>query len=263
MSQLIHGLKKKLFQKSRLSEYSSLLDYALENGYKVTSLSDWYEHGFYPGQKVLVLRHDVDYNPAGAYKMFLIEKEKGVKSTFYFRWSTMKDSVVRKILTDGFEVSLHYETLATYCKKHRIYSKQEVTEDVMIKCKKMLIKEIGKFESLYGKIKTICSHGEIWNMKVGIPNYVILNEEFCLEQGILFETYDQAILSKFSKYISDSSINTNHQWKYGTTPTEAITNHEPSICILTHPHHWDYNILRNFIMVLSYLKIKIKWICSK
>lgn len=257
LKKVIGNIITKLFQTSRLAEYSSLLDFAISNGYLLTSLADWYENQFYPGRKVIVLRHDVDYNPKGAYKMFLIEKERNIKSTYYFRWSTAREKIIKAISSAGFEVSLHYETLATYCRKYKIDNAGQVTEEVIKDCRSILLKEVKDFEYRFGKIKTLCSHGEIWNMKVGIPNHVLIDTRFYKELGIYFETYDQNVLSKFDKYISDSSIKTNHEWKYGLTPTEAINKQIKSICLLTHPNHWDYGPIQNIKMLLIALTIKL------
>jgi len=258
LKKVIGNIINKLFQPSRLEEYSSLLDFAISNGYLLTSLADWYENKFYPGRKVIVLRHDVDFNPEGAYKMFLIEKERNIKSTYYFRWSTAREKIIRAISSVGFEVSLHYETLATYCRKYKIYQAGLVSEEVIKDCRSILSKEVMDFEFKFGKIRTLSSHGEIWNMKVGIPNHILIDPLFYKELGIYFETYDQNVLSKFDKYISDSSIKTNHEWQYGLTPTEAINNQIKCICLLTHPHHWDYCLMQNIKMLLIALRIKLQ-----
>jgi len=255
---MINSSINKLFKQSRLAEYSSILDFALSNGYLLTSLADWYENQFYPGRKVIVLRHDVDFIPEGAYKMFLIEKDRNIKSTYYFRWSTANEKIVKSISSAGFEVSLHYETLATYCKKYKIYQAGLVTEEVLRDCRSVLFKEVKDFEARFGKIRTLSSHGELWNMKVGIPNHILIDTGFYKETGIYFETYDQNVLSKFDKYISDSSIKTNHEWKYGITPMEAINSQIKCICLLTHPNHWDYGLIQNIKMLLISLTIRLQ-----
>jgi hypothetical protein len=247
---------RRLFQRSRLGEYASILDLAIDNGYRLTSLADWYEHDFYPGEKVMILRHDVDYNSRGALKMFLIEKAKNVKATYYFRWLTMHTSIIKKISSAGFEVSLHFETLANYCKTNGIRNSGMINEQVKTECRSLLAKEIQDFEQKFGKIKTLCSHGAYWNIKTGVPNHIILTPDSYKEYGIYFETYDPLVLSKFSSYISDSSIKANHQWKYGQTPQEAILSGVPVICLLTHPHHWDYTFYQNIRMILVTIQLK-------
>lgn len=241
---IIHIIKK-IFQESRLKEYSLIIDMAIENGYVVTSLADWYENNFYPGKKVLILRHDVDLSPRGALKMWHIEKSKGVKSTMYFRWFSVNKSIIHQIINENGEVSLHYETLASYCKKNRIYFGDLISTEILTECLLELKKEIKKFEIEFGKIKTISSHGDNRNVITGIPNYKIIENIPRNELGIYFETYDKNILEKFNKYISDSSINNNHLWKYGISPQEAIKQGVESICLLTHPEHWHYSFTEN------------------
>jgi hypothetical protein len=242
---MIKRLLKKIFQKSRLDEYAKILDLAIANGYILTSLSDWYEHDFYKGKKVLILRHDVDLNPKGAYKMFLLEKQRRIKSTYYFRWITANSKIIKKIAEEGFEVSLHYETLANQCKKRRIFSSSEVTDEIIIDCVEKLKKEIGIFEKRFGKIKTLCSHGDKRNRIIGIPNNKIIDGIPRQDLGIYFEAYDLSVTTKFNAYISDSSIHEKHRWKYGLTPEDAIQQGIECICLLTHPNHWSYSFSEN------------------
>ena len=70
---LIKRVLKKIIQKSRLEEYKNILIYAIDKGYLLTSLSDWYENNFYTNKKVFLLRHDVDADPVGSFKIYQIE----------------------------------------------------------------------------------------------------------------------------------------------------------------------------------------------
>lgn len=257
---VIQRIFRKLFQKSRLNDYQNMLELALNNGYIITSLSDWYENDFYSGKKVLVLRHDVDLLPSTAYRMFLIEKKLGVKSTFYFRWFTANQGIIKEIINEGFEVSLHFETLATFCKKNRIFKQEKITNEVILNCIVNLKNEIKTFQERFGKIKTLCSHGDKRNRMIGISNHRIIDNISREELGIYFETYDKEIISKFDVYASDSSINENHIWKYGTSPREAINSGIQSICILTHPHHWHYNLKINILRIVLEIKDNITFL---
>jgi hypothetical protein len=249
---------KKLVQQSRLDEYRKILDLAINHDYFITSLSDWYEHDFYQDKKVLILRHDVDYNPHAAYKMFKIEKERNVMSTFYFRWSTVDMKVISALVANGFEVSLHYETLATFCRAKKIQIGKQITDEILTECRSLLTDEVKKFEMNYIKPKTLCSHGERINMKLGIPNHALMTDKSYKNLGIYFETYDPEILQRFTAYISDASIKAGQKWKYGKTPAEEIQAGSKCICLLTHPHHWDHNLRNNINMILIELKQKFK-----
>lgn len=248
------SILKKLIQTSRLDEYRSLIEFGLERGYKFVSLKNWYENDFYQNEKVFLLRHDVDYDNEGAFKMYEIEKELGVTSTFYYRWKTMDLPTMTEIHKKGFEVSLHFETLATYCRAHNIKSKEQVTEEVLQDCLKMFVEEKNAFEEKFWTIKTVCSHGDHRNRLIGIPNHVILNNVSREELGIYFETYDVHILKKIETYISDSSIKNNHNWRYGKSPIEAVENNSRSICLLTHPQHWNYHLRRNLSKISTDIK---------
>ena len=242
---MINRIIRKLTQTSRLDEYRKILEYALSEGYILTSLADWYENNFYPDKKVLLLRHDVDMNANCALQMFKIELNLGVKSTYYFRWLTEKRQIINTISKSGFEISLHFETLATYCRKKNISSKSMLSQADLKNCFEILLKEKSLFETKYGRIKTLCSHGAPRNRKINTSNHEILKAGNRERLNIYFETYDAEILSKIDKYISDSSINTNHNWRNNLNPESEIQNQTTTICLLTHPQHWYYSPLDN------------------
>lgn len=242
---MIKRIIRKLTQTSRLDEYKKILEYALQKGYILTSLADWYENNFYPGKKVFLLRHDVDMNAYCALQMFIIEDTLGAKSTYYFRWLTDKSKIIKRITEAGFEVSLHYETLATYCRNHNISEKDQIKETDLHNCFELLLNEKNKFEKKYGPVKTLCSHGAPRNRKIDLPNRVILNSGNRYLLNIYFETYDSDIMERIDKYISDSSVNTDHRFRNNIDPYEEIRNNTETICLLTHPQHWYYSPIAN------------------
>ena len=251
MSSNSFNIVKKIRQKSRLNEYRELLLFARDEGYILTSLIEWHRNYRQNGQRVLILRHDVDIDPEGAAKMYAIEKSLGARATYYFRWKTVSEALVHKMRRDGFEVSLHYETLATYCKKHHIKDAKKVTDTVMKTCFNLLEEEISRFKKQFGDIQTIASHGDKRNRILGIPNHVILKYGNLADLDIQFEAYDPEITMLFDAYISDSSITNNFNWKYGLTPQEAIRSHLTTICLLTHPEHWNFNFKKNMKTIIT------------
>lgn len=251
------SILKKITQNSRLNEYRLILEHALDNGYRLTSLIDWFKNDFYPNEKVFLLRHDVDYDMEGAYRMYQIEKELGAKSTFYYRWKTMDKSSMVEIRNNGFEVSLHFETLATYCRANNIVSADKINVHDFEECYKLLLNEIREFEERFWPINTLCSHGDHRNRLIGIPNHYIIEGKSREEIGIFFETYDKEILNKVDVYISDSSIKNNHEWRYGISPKEAVESKVDCICLLTHPQHWNYHFRRNITKVITDIKERI------
>ena len=146
---------KKLFQRSRLKDYEHILKYALHHGYILTSLINWYENDFYLGKKIMLLRHDVDFCANSAYRIYQIEKGLNVTSSFYFRWKTTNEKVMKQMHENFFETSLHFETLATYCIRHGIYKSQHVTHKILNDCLEILKNEIKMFKDCFWQIKTI------------------------------------------------------------------------------------------------------------
>ena len=235
---------RKITQKSRLEEYRRILIAAIEHCYRVMTLREWVELGF-PRDKIFLLRHDVDIDARGARRMYEIEKELHVRATYYFRHITMKPTLMKHMLSDGFEVGLHYETLATFIRESRLETKEQLSEDIFTTCRVRLTREIACFREEIGEMQSICSHGSKWNRKLDISNCLLADEKFRKENGILFETYDPELLDNISTYISDSSLSHNHAWRYGKSPLQAIENGDAVILLLTHPGHWNYDFCSN------------------
>ncbi len=243
-----HKFYRKIIQQTRLDVYKGVLLYARDNGYIITSLIDWYGNYRNSNEKVLILRHDVDYDYKGAGNMFKLEKELGVKSTFYFRWLTMQDKIMNEMHRAGFEVSLHYETLATYAKKNHIFKKEQVDKNVIEQCRNNLSLEINNFEKKYFKMHTLCSHGDKRNRILGIPNQNIVDKSFLDQHQLFFKAYDEAIISKFDAYISDNTVYADFAWKHSGSPFTMMDEQREAICLLTHPIHWNQSFLKNIKM---------------
>jgi hypothetical protein len=189
----------------------------------------------------LLLRHDVDHSPADALKMFEIESKYSVKSTYYFRWSTFQEEIMKKIKDSGFEVGLHFETIATYAKANKLNS---IGSEDIEKCRIILEKEIERFILLFGNLNSICSHGAHENRKFRIPNTVLVNDDIKNKYGI-FEAYD--IKDEFDAYISDRDF-TVGVWRYNINPLEEFDKGTKRIYFLSHPIHWGRNLIKRYCM---------------
>lgn len=235
----------KLFrQKDRMSEYEDLLKLALARGYRVMSLLEWVQQA-YPKERVLLLRHDVDIDVRGAERMFEVERRLQVHASYYFRHLTMKPALIKRILHEGFEVGLHYETLALEMKRLRLTDKKEISPEILCLCRQQLAKEIQDFRMAFGSMTSLCSHGAAWNRKLGTPNYVLVDESFKKDHNILFEAYDESLQGRITAYISDASVTDNSAWRYGKSPVEAIEQGDSVILLLTHPEHWNHHFFSN------------------
>ena len=104
-----------IFRNNRLDDYKEVIEFAQSKGYYCCSVYDYYDMLILhprPMKKVLILRHDIDYNGTGTRKMYEIEKAHGVKATYFFRDRTIDKVIIKELINDGFDVGYHYETIA-------------------------------------------------------------------------------------------------------------------------------------------------------
>ena len=95
-----------------LAKYGELLETLQRAGYRMLSVGDFLarEESF----PCAILRHDVDRREERALTMALLEKDRGIHSTYYFRQGRGlgKAEVVLRIKALGHEVGYHYEVLS-------------------------------------------------------------------------------------------------------------------------------------------------------
>ena len=126
--------------------FFSLLESFIKSGYNIKTVED-YVTSDSKDKKILILRHDVDRYPLNTLKMAELEKERGIKATYYFRIipSVFQEKILKKINKMGHEISYHYEDLSI--------------------CNGDFQKAIKHFEKSLDKVrqfspsKTICMHG--------------------------------------------------------------------------------------------------------
>lgn len=230
-----------IFVNNRLKYYDMYIKLAKENGYTVTSYVDYLNSYINnKDKKVLILRHDIDSITPNPRKVFNIERKNGVKSTYYFRWNTMDAHLINELNENGFEVGLHYETLATYCEKNNI---TKVDDSIIKICRENLKEEIAEFKRVTGvNIKTIANHGHPINVKLGMSNNMLIEDEDYLEYGILGEVYDKEFYKTVTTHIMDTNIMYNYGYAYKDNPIESILNGDRVIVFLSHPEHWRYSV---------------------
>lgn len=234
-------LKDVISNNNRLDYYDMYIKLALKEGYIVTSYEDYLQNYKDTDKKVLILRHDIDATSDGTQKMIDIEKKNGVKATYYFRWATYDQKLINEIHDAGFEVGLHYETIATYCLNNK---KNHVDQYDIDKCREILKQEIKQFKKQSGvDVKTIAGHGTPINRAIGVLNNVLLDDQNYSDYGIIGETYNKDILAHFiSSYICDDDIMSKDGYTYKANPIESITGNAKVIEFLSHPHHWYYTL---------------------
>ena len=98
-------------------------------------------------ERFIIIRHDVDFDPADSLKLAKIEKEFGITSTYYFRTTedVFQPNIIKSIADLGHEIGYHYEVLD----KAKGDNNQAIT---------IFKEEFSKFRQVYD-VKSICPHG--------------------------------------------------------------------------------------------------------
>ena len=229
------------FMPNRLKEYAELISCGLSNNYKVTSVIQYYDmlvnNEVGNTEKLLVLRHDIDSDVNIAKQFWEIEKAKGVFASYYFRLETLQQELMQNIAGYGSEASYHYEELATYCKRHNIFQPEDVLNAIG-SIQEEFIKNYWHIRNMLGvPLRSVASHGDWFNRKLGMTNRQLLSKEVRSDCGIEVECYDE-ILKTGCLRISDTLY--PEYWKVAS-PIKAIEDGVKVICLLTHPRHWEAN----------------------
>lgn len=231
---------------SRLPEFENIIKAALLNGYKYVSLIEFYDlvvNGkLDTSANYFVHRHDIDTDTMTARQMFEIEKKYNVKSSYYFRLSTLDLDLMKEINAFGSEASYHFEELAQFCKDNRIRSKDLVAQR-MDEIRTIFVTNFLRIEEeTEKKIRSVVSHGDFVNRKMGIKNSIIINEAIRKELKIDVEGYDDILLKNYSVILSDTEYPVYYK---PYSPFTAIERKYPVIYLLTHPRHWKTNFMIN------------------
>ncbi|MBC8180636.1 hypothetical protein H8E88_05875 [candidate division KSB1 bacterium] len=220
-----------------MKRYAKILQEALDINYEITSVIDWFRSiEQLKNERIVIMRHDVDHDAITAKAMGYIEHQLGVKSTFYFRWLTAEMGPVDYLKNLGHEVGLHYETIATYCRVKNITEKEDVTPEIIDICRDLLKAEIYLFESIYGDIYSICSHGHELNRLLSIPNIVLMKDQN--PKDFYVETWANSDeLRKVPEIFVADSGNKWDPFSFG----EAMERGFETIYVLIHPIWWSDN----------------------
>ncbi|MGI6776580.1 MAG: hypothetical protein ACOX7R_00700 [Acetivibrionales bacterium] len=250
MDKGLYFLLEQVLIGGRLDYYELYIKLALEKGYIITSYIDYLENYRGTGRKVMILRHDIDSFSKCSRQMFDIERSYGVKSTWYFRWCTLDKQLIADMVKDGFEVGLHYETLAEYCTATGV---NRVTWEDIKKCREILKKEIRLFKEITGiDIKTAASHGHRRNSELQVSNNVLLESQDYRDYGIVSEAYDREFYEKYvDVHIMDTNVLNNYGFAYRTNPIECIMDGQKLIVFLAHPDNWESSFFLSVKMLIK------------
>ena len=264
-------LKKRIyddfFRPSRLNWYDNLLKKAVNRGYIFCTIEEFNNKivkskHIVNKEKYFIIRHDIDTDPKTAYNIFLIEKKYNIKSTYYFRLSTINKRIINEIKEFGSEVSYHYEEMATFAKRNKILSMLEIN-DRIDEIRTEFCNNLMQFRNrLNLKSLTVASHGDFMNKRLGYQNLYILNEEIRSKYKIELEAYDNNFMKYVTRRISDLG-KIDQVWKSDSNIglNEALDKDEKVIYLLIHPRQWysrvTSNIYENFIRMFEEIKLHI------
>lgn len=246
MNTLLNRIYSDYLMPSRLPAYEDFIRAADHAGYAQTSVRMFFHalraDGPPPPRKIVVHRHDIDTDVRTARKLFEIEKKCGIKSSFYFRMSTLDFGLMREIEDYGSEASYHYEELATFAKKHKIKDRALI-QNRLTEIREEFAANFHSIEQQLGrKMSTVASHGDFANRRLQLTNTVILDDpQLRASCGIDCETYDRSLLDNFDMYIADRPFPQNY---HPTPPSDALGQYD-RICLLTHPRQFETNWKEN------------------
>jgi hypothetical protein len=225
---------------SRLDDYAALLEDALAAGYRIEGVSATWERlqhgGLETGLRHLVLRHDVDTDPATARAMWAIDRRLGVRSSYFFRLSTLDLGLMAEIAEDGGEASYHYEELATLAKRRRLRT-ADAARAALPAARELFAANLGRLRRTTGlPMRVVAAHGDFVNRYLGVPNWALLEDAALrTELGIELDPYDEAFLRHLPERYIDAMA--PDFWEPSDLRT-AIDAGTPVVSVLVHPRHW-------------------------
>ncbi len=235
-----HLIKTILFN-TRLNDYHFFLANAKKHGYEMLPLCEFYSKKDRRTKKHMILRHDVDWQGESTRKMFEAEKIEGVRSTYYFRFSTIDKKLIDEMVGAGFEVGLHYETIADIIREQQLTKKSQIDIN---SARERFRDDIIRFEKLIGhKISSCCSHGAPENDKLEISNNSLIEGLPLSGFGLEFEAYDKSMYENdIDVHIMDCTLLYNYGFSYKDNPITAVSSNSQNIVFLSHPNHWFFSL---------------------
>lgn len=216
-------------------------------------------------EPTILIKHDVEDSLGNALLIARIEKDAGVKATYYFQVEIFESNpaIVDEIKNCGHEIAYHYDVL------------DQCSGDIQL-AMECFEKAIATFRKHGHDIATVCPHGNPllirhgWNSNKDFFRNPLVREKY-------FNIYDIAVdsLRLFGQdftYISDAG----YSWKKiscvsendrGDFPDVKIGNvfnfvkaRVETIIISSHPHRWLRSSLRAYLK--QNLFFSLRW-CAR
>lgn len=249
-----------------------MISVLLEKDYRVITFAE-YLRGEKPNRFV-ILRHDVDRKPENSLAVAKIEKELGVKTSYYFRAvsESWDNEIIREIASLGHEIGYHYESLTT-CKGNLRDAYKDFEQN------------LARLRALV-PVQTICMHGSprspydsrnLWKgdksyKDLGITGEPYFDVDFSdvfylTDTGRRWDGFKVSVRDKIEKFqdvwaanglIFHSTDDILRALESGTLPHHLM--------ITTHPQRWNSSplpwikeyIIQNIKNTIKFLLINIK-----
>ena len=232
-----------------LKTYKKLLEELLASGYFFQTFKEYIQDS---KGKVVILRHDVDRLPWNALVIAKIEKEAGIRASYYFRIvkESYDEDIIKQIAEMGHEIGYHYENLSLCRGNYELAIKNFESN-------------LEKFRKIY-PVKTICMHGspfskydnkKIWE-KYDYRDYGIIAEPyFDIDYDEVFYITDTGRAWNNSKVSVRDKVASRFDIdiKSGLHLIELILKNKlpDKIMLNVHPHRWfdyGYNWYKELLM---------------
>jgi hypothetical protein len=238
-----------------LAAYRDYLQ-AIKSSYQNILRLDEFFHAKPKPETFCLIRHDVDRKPKKALKMAELEKEMGIRVTYYFRAKShvFKPEIIKKISSLGHEIGYHYESLS------------DTNGDISLALKDFE-NNLKRFREIV-PIKTISMHGrpfkpfdnlDMWrdpkSHSLLFDKYGILGEVYLdIDYGNIAYINDTGRNWTSSKYNKRDRVHSSVQadLRNGNELHEYLkTASHSKIIFQVHPERWADSIIDYIFQCLS------------
>ena len=222
--------------------YKMLLQEFLDFGYEFITVEDYFTKNIDSTKKYVLMRHDVDRKPENSLKAAEIERDFGVRATYYFRTvkQTFKPEIISQIVLRGHEIAYHYESLA---QANGDYEKAIIDFE----------QNLERLRQIY-PVKNIAMHGRPtskWDSRLLWGKYNYKNYELLSEPYFDIDFSEVLYITDASRTWDNIEVNlrdrVNSGYNFYFTHTEDIIDALKSdllpnvIMFNIHPEHWAAN----------------------
>ena len=241
--------------------YKKMLEEFLYCGYEFITVEEYFTEDIDPERKYILMRHDVDRKPLNSLAMAKLERELGVRVTYYFRTikQTFKPEIIADIASMGHEIAYHYESLAEAGGDYEKAIKD--FEDNLSKLRKIYpIKNI----AMHGRPTSKWDSRKLWE-KYDYRKFGLLSEPyFDIDFSQVLYITDASRSWDNSSFNLRDKVDSSFNFKFFHTEDIIKSlkfNKFPNLIMFNiHPEHWSNS---SFEWYKTYTVRKVKNYCKR